>query len=193
MWRNTRETYGLTAILFHWSIAGLFLCELLLGYSTQVSDDRPALQFELYQWHKSIGFLILVLAVPRLAWALLSVRPHALAGSTRLEEIAARAVHLALLALTILVPLAGWAIASASPLRIPSYAFNWVVIPNLPLTPSDALETFWSRIHALLAYTAGILALVHAAAAIHHHFRLRDGTLVRMLRSSPGKGSHPLT
>lgn len=185
-WRNDRRSYGLIAILFHWLVAILFLCQLPLGYLTQVAGSRPALQFSLYQWHKSIGFLILALAWARLAWSLGSAKPAAPAGISRLERAAARLAHAGLLAATILVPLTGWLVASASPLRIPSFVFNLVVIPPLPVTPSAALETFWSNAHAVLAYAAGILALAHALAALRHHLLLRDNTLRRML--TPGRG-----
>ncbi|KXF76647.1 cytochrome B [Paramesorhizobium deserti] len=182
MWRNTDESYGWVTILFHWAIAILFLCQIPLGYLTQATENRPALQFELYQWHKSIGFLVLALAVPRLIWVLLTVKPRPLPKTTRLEAIAARTAHLVLLLLTVLVPLAGWAVASASPLRIPSYVFNLVVIPPLPFTPSERQEIFWSNVHAVLAYGGGMIALVHILAALRHHILLRDATLIRMLR-----------
>lgn len=181
MLRNTGRSYGTPAILLHWTIALLFLGQIALGFLAQAMADRPRLQFDLYQWHKSFGFLVLALAVPRLVWSLSGTRPAPLAGVPRWQAAAARATHLALLALTVAVPLAGWAIASTSPLRIPSFAFDLVLVPDLPLSRSDAMEAFWSRAHALLAYGAGLLALAHAGAALHHHFRRRDATLLRML------------
>jgi cytochrome b561 len=39
--------------------------------------------------------------------------------------------------------------------------------------------------HALLANTVVIVAALHAAFALYHHFILRDGVLRRMLRSPP--------
>ncbi|MET3794183.1 cytochrome b [Aquamicrobium terrae] len=182
MWRNTQAGYGLAAQVLHWLIALLFACQLALGYLTQASADDPALQFRLYQWHKSLGFLILALALLRLGWWAIGIRPAPAGHMGRLERLAAYAAHSLLLGLTIVVPLAGWAVVSASPLAIPSYAFDLVVIPNLPLAASDAAEAFWSRVHALLAYGTGLLALGHALAALHHHFLRRDDTLRRMVR-----------
>lgn len=182
MLRNDTHSYGLVSILFHWVIAALFLCQLPLGYLTQAAQDQPALQFELYQWHKSLGFLILAIAVPRLVWAAINVRPALPDTLTATEKHAAHAAHLALYAATVLVPLAGWAVASSSPLRIPSYAFNLVVIPHLPLPVSNGAEAFWSSIHAFLAYASGFIAAVHILAALRHHFHFRDNTLSRMLR-----------
>ena len=183
MLRNTRASYGALARAFHWTVALLFLGQIALGYLTQATADRPRLQFDLYQWHKSFGFLVLALALARLAWSLVSVRPLPVGGVPRWEAAAARAVHLLLLALTVAVPLAGWMIASTSPLRIPSFLFDLVVVPDLPLARSEAMEAFWSRMHAILAYGAGGLALAHAGAAIQHHVMRADATLARMLGS----------
>ncbi|MGB3900139.1 MAG: cytochrome b [Mesorhizobium sp.] len=181
MLRNSRASYGTVAIALHWAIALLFFGQIALGYLMQAAADRPRLQFNLFQWHKSFGFLVLGLALARLAWSFAGTRPQPVPSRPRWEAVAARAVHFLLLALTIAVPLAGWAIASTSPLKIPSYAFDLVVVPDLPLARSDAMEAFWSQAHALLAYGAGLLALAHAGAALHHHAARKDATLTRML------------
>lgn len=183
MWRNNGHSYGAVAIVLHWTIAVLFVGQIALGYLTQATSDRPRLQFELYQWHKSFGFLVLALALLRVGWSFAGPKPRPVPNVPPWKEMTSRTVHGLLLVLTILVPLTGWAIASSSPLRIPSFAFNLVVIPDLPLERSDALEALWSQGHALLAYAAGLLALMHAGAALHHHFVLKDGTLTRMLRA----------
>lgn len=180
MLRNTGDSYGKVAIAFHWTIALFFFGQIALGYLTQAAAD-PRLQFDLYQWHKSFGFLILALALLRLAWVFSGVWPRPVPGVTRGEAVIARATHILLLALTIAVPVTGWIIASTSLLRIPSFFFNLVVIPDLPLARSDAVEALWSRTHALVAYGAGLLALAHAGAAIHHHIIRKNATLARML------------
>lgn len=181
MLRNSRTTYGLVAIVLHWTIAVLFFGQIVLGYLTQATESNPRLRFDLYQWHKSFGFLVLVFVVLRLVWSLSNARPLPLTGTPRWEAVIARTAHLLLLALTLAVPVAGWMIASTSPLKIPSFVFDLVLVPDLPAARSDALEAFWSRAHALLAYGAGLLVLAHAGAAIHHHMLRRDDTFLRML------------
>jgi cytochrome b561 len=181
MLRNTANSYGLVSILFHWIIAALFLCQMPLGYLTQATRNQPALQFELYQWHKSVGFLILLLGGIRLVWALINPKPALTADLSDAERKAARIAHLSLHLLTVLVPLAGWAVVSTSPLQIPSYAFNLVVVPNLPLQISSYAEGVWSSIHGFLAYGAAFIAAVHILAALRHHFHFRDETLIRIL------------
>jgi cytochrome b561 len=105
--RNTLDSYGMAAIAFHWSIALLFFGQIALGYLTQAVASRPRLQFDLYQWHKSFGFLILVLALSRGILALSGVRPRPVSGMRQWEAVAARAAHVMLLALTVIVPLTG--------------------------------------------------------------------------------------
>jgi cytochrome b561 len=185
--RNSHTSYGTVAIVLHWTIALLFSGQIALGFLTQAVADRPRLQFDLYQWHKSFGFLLLALAMTRFAWSLSGIRPLPLAEMPRWEAAAARTAHRLLLTLTVIVPFAGWMIASTSPLHIPSFAFDLVLVPDLPLERSDAIEAFWSRTHATLAYGAALLALAHAGAAIHHHLIRGDHTLVRMLGARVGR------
>lgn len=182
---SRHRAYGPVSISFHWAIAILFLGQILLGFSMERVKSM-ALQFELIQWHKSFGFLILALAVLRLCWRIVAGAPAADASLGRIERLAAATVQGALLALTLIVPLAGWALASTSTLGIPSFVFDLVLIPPLPLTPSAEAEAFWREAHELLAYSALLLAAGHAAAALRHHFLLRDGVLGRMV---PGLGA----
>ncbi|MDS7595013.1 cytochrome b [Agrobacterium tumefaciens] len=176
-----KKAYGPFSIILHWIIAVLICCLLALGYAMTRPDIDPALQFSLFQWHKSFGMLVLALTIIRGLHRVLSppVAPVAELGTT--ERFASAVVHRCLLVLAIAVPFAGWAIASVSPLAIPTFLFNLYVVPDLPLTRSDMAETLWSNVHATLAYMLLGLVLLHAAAAIYHHMWKRDAVLLRML------------
>jgi cytochrome b561 len=180
LWRNSPTSFGWVAIAFHWTIALLFLAQLALGYLMS-RDIDPVLQFNLFQYHKSIGFLVLALAAPRFIWSIFSRKPRALDGEGMASRLAARSAHAALLFLTLAVPLAGWAVASTSPLQIPSYVFDLVVVPGLPMAISDQAEAFWTEVHATLAYLAAVIVVLHVAAALWHHFVRKDPTLRRMI------------
>ena len=179
-WRNSETTYGRLSIILHWTIALLFVAQLVLGYAMSREGVDPALQFQLFQYHKSIGFVVLALAIPRLAWSILNKKPRLPGPSNGFARIAAHIAHTALLSLTIAVPLAGWAVASTSPLQIPSYVFDIVVVPGLPLEISDRSEALWTGVHETLAFLAAAIVVLHAAAALWHHFILQDLTLKRM-------------
>lgn len=188
MWRNTETTYGFVAQLLHWLIACLFIVQIGLGFLTQATGSDPALEFTLYQWHKSLGFAIFGLALIRVFWFVTSIHPMPYKNTNWLEVMLAGGAHRMLLAMTILVPLTGWAVVSSSPLDIPSYVFDLFVMPNLPLTVSDADEAFWSWLHATLVYGTIAIVMLHVIAALYHHLIRRDGTLRRMV-SFPSRSS----
>ncbi|MGA6113140.1 cytochrome b [Agrobacterium radiobacter] len=109
-------------------------------------------------------------------WSAFSRKPQPVDGEGPVSRFAARAAHVALLFLTLAVPLAGWAVALTAPLQIPSYVFDLVVVPGLPLAISDQAEAFWTEVHATLAYLAVAIVFLHVTAALWHHFIRKDST-----------------
>ncbi|HSG95789.1 MAG TPA: cytochrome b [Afifellaceae bacterium] len=181
MLRNTETGYGLVAIIFHWTIAALFIGQVALGLiMTRLPDDEPA-KFGLYQWHKSFGLLILLLALVRLAWRLINRVPNLPEGMTAWEQRAARLAHVFLYAAIVLVPVTGWAFVSSSPLGIPTFAFYLIVVPHLPVPVSEAAETVLQGVHTNLALLSAAVAILHIGAALRHHFIRKDAVLRRMI------------
>jgi cytochrome b561 len=58
--------------------------------------------------------------------------------------------------------------------------FGLVQLPDL-VAPDRDLKHLFEEIHETLAATLIVLALLHVAAALKHHFMDRDGLLQRML------------
>lgn len=180
MIRNSRQAYGLVAIVLHWLIALLIIGQLVFGtLMVRIADQR--LSFELIQWHKSFGFLTLALVLVRLAWRVVSPLPAYPATLPSWEIRSARAVHRLFYVLMLALPLSGWALVSVSILAIPTFAFYLFVIPHLPLGVSEVSENFWDAAHRLLGYAMMVLVTIHVAAALRHEFWLRNGLLRRML------------
>ncbi|EUC01340.1 Di-heme cytochrome, transmembrane [Rhizobium sp. CF080] len=179
--RRPADGYDPIAIVLHWLIATLIVGLLVLGFVMTRQSIDPALQFSLFQWHKSFGMLALLLAAVRLIHSLTVMRVTPVEGLSALERLSADAVHYLLMILAVVVPVAGWMIASVSPLEIPTFAFNLVVIPHLPVPKSDAAEALWTTIHAVLAYSTLALVLLHSGAALYHHYVRHDDALTRML------------
>ncbi len=186
--RNTETRYGWAAILLHWLIAVLFIGQFVLGLAMErISSQRTA--FELIQWHKSFGFLLLGLVFIRIGWRLGSVRPALPETVAPFERRTAPLVHALLYAAQLAIPLSGWALVSVSMLEVPSVPFDLFVMPNLPLAASDNAEAFWSAAHEWLAWTGMALVALHVAAALRHHFLLHDTVLARMIAPAPGDSS----
>ena len=161
----------------HWLIALIFIGQFALGFvMVRIESQRTA--FELIQLHKSFGFLLLGLIILRIAWRLGNAAPALPRSVGALERRTAPLAHFALYAFQLALPLSGWALVSVSMLEIPSMPFNLFVMPNLPLAMSDAAENFWAAAHWYLAYAGIALVVLHALAALRHHFWLRDSVLV---------------
>ena len=180
---NSTTRYGWAAILLHWLIAIIFIGQFGLGFvMVRLTSQRTA--FELIQLHKSFGFLLLGLVVLRIAWRLGNAAPVLPRSVGALERRTAPLAHLVLYAFQLALPLSGWALVSVSMLEIPSMPFNLFVMPNLPLAESDASESFWTSAHWYLAYAGIGLVVLHLAAALRHHFWLKDAVLTRMIMPS---------
>ncbi|WP_027053783.1 cytochrome b [Mesorhizobium erdmanii] len=180
---NTTTRYGWATIILHWLIGIIFIGQFALGFIMVRTESQRA-AFELIQLHKSLGFLLLGLIILRVAWRLGNSAPPLPASVGALERRTAPLAHLALYALQIALPLSGWALVSVSTLEIPTMPFDLFVMPNLPLVESDAAESFWAAAHWYLAYAGIALVVLHVAAALRHHFRLRDNVLTRMITPS---------
>ena len=107
---NTATRYGLVARLFHWTIAILVLANIVLGllgkFTPRAGDTVAFLQI-LYSAHKTIGVMVLSLAVLRVVWAISQPRPVPLHPERRIETFAAETVHWVLYAAIFVLPLSG--------------------------------------------------------------------------------------
>lgn len=191
MLRNTSTGYGRIAIAFHWIMALLILFMLGLGLYMTSLPPTDQTTFQLYQLHKSVGFIVLGLGAFRLAWRLVNPSPALPDSMTSLEKVAAHLGHAGLYALIFSLPVTGWFMVSASPWGIPTIFFNVWPIPHLPvpafLGTQEHAESFFKVLHEYGAYLLIALLLVHVAAAFKHHFISRDETLKRMLSTAPAQ------
>ena len=184
---DPQQRYATTAVLLHWTIAALLAALLGLGWWMTRLPPGGELQFMLYQVHKSLGITVLLLSLLRLVRRLLVPSPPLPRAMPRWARGAARCVQGALLALTLAIPLTGWALVSASRLAIPTVLFGVLPWPDLPgigrLGPATrhGLEPVLAQAHATLAWAMAALALLHAGAAIFHHALRGDRVLRRML------------
>src|SRR5881396_4383322 len=89
MLRNTADSWGAPAKLFHWLMAALIIAQIALGVMAASWRVSPA-KIELFFWHKSTGMLILALVALRLLWRLANPTPLLPPGMAAWERAAAR-------------------------------------------------------------------------------------------------------
>lgn len=175
--RNSETKYGAIAQLFHWVIVVLVVTQFVLAQRAD-SLPRGLALLQTLALHKSVGITIFALALLRLLWRWMNPVPPMPSSSPRWQQIASRISHIALYALLLLMPLFGWLMSSAR-----NFPVSWFGIATLPdlIAPSEKAYKFFHEGHELLAKVLFVLALVHIAAALKHHFIDRDDVLLRML------------
>lgn len=111
--KNTSTRYGVITKTFHWVMALLVILMLMLGlYMTDVTEMATKLM--LYNRHKSLGVLVLLLAMGRIGWHLYSRRPDFVASLKSYEKAGAHVLHMLLYVCMVGMPLSGWLMSSAA-------------------------------------------------------------------------------
>jgi cytochrome b561 len=176
--------YGAVAQTFHWLIAALIFVMLGLGY---YMEDLPlgTRKLQLYGIHKSIGITIAMLAALRLLWRLFHPPPPLPDSMKPWERKAAGVVHALLYLMLFAQPLIGFLQSNAA--NFPVVLWGFVVLPPL-IGPDEPLGETLIVVHTIGGNFLAILVIGHIAAALRHHFVLKDDVLRRML---PGAATPP--
>ena len=175
-------TYSIPTRLIHWLTALLVPVTFALGPEDLDEMPHPELDTGL-QLHETLGLVVILLTVLRLLWAVIDKRPEAVTAP-RWMQMMSKAVQGALYLLLLAVPataivgtwLEGDALSLLGGLAV-----------NSPLMTAKARGDSLLDLHPLLADALLWLAGLHAAAALFHHYVLKDSVLRSMLLSDSGK------
>jgi cytochrome b561 len=169
--------YTAVAQALHWLVAALVMTMFGLGWY-MAGLPLSQRKFDLFQLHKSLGLTVFVLVALRLAWRLSHPPPPLPARLPAWERAAARATHALFYGLLLAQPLIGFVQSNAAnfPLVL------WGVLPLPALIGTDeALGETLVTVHQAVAAVLLALIVLHVAAALRHHFLLKDDVLRRML------------
>ena len=169
--------YGSAAMALHWLTAVLVLAAFVMGpggaekqvYSAARDFDR--------QVHEALGLTVFGLTLLRLAWRALAPAPQ-LPPIPRWMKLASKTVQGLLYALLVATP--ATAIAGA---WLEGHPLTLGILGNIPppIAEAHAIGQTIAEIHPYLGDAVIWLAGFHAAAALFHHFYLRDEVLASML------------
>lgn len=188
---NTHDRYGLIAQALHWTVAGLFIGSYAsVYYRHWFTQPATPPNLGALQLHLAFGLTAAVFISIRVAWKLISaVQPDDVPGGSRLEHAAARAMHVVLYGLMIVMPVTGYIGTGAD-----ANVFGLVTIPQFRETPVfawmsqtfglswEALEAPVDAIHLFIGGNLlWILIGLHIGAALFHHLIRRDAVLARMV------------
>lgn len=178
---NSNSRYGAIPRAVHWLTALFVIAGFLLG---QFGDDLPKgppRDFGLLV-HMTLGQCVAALVLFRLLWRVANPPPPPERTPLgRLLEIAARISHFTMYALLFAVPFLGIVVQLKRGNPLPIFGL-WEVQAPWPVDRATARAVL--SFHRTLADALLILAGIHSAAALVHHWIWRDRTLTRML---PGK------
>ena len=178
---STPSRYHAAAIILHWIMAVAFLLMLASGLAMANLEIEKSLKFQMYQWHKSLGVLLLLAFFLRLAIRLSTQQPPWPVSMKPLERKTAHAGHMVLYVWMIALPLTGWAIVSASIYGLPTIVFGWFEWPHIPgIFGNEDLEEIAEDTHSFLAYCFILFIAGHIAAVIKHAFIDHENLLPRI-------------
>lgn len=176
--QSSTRRYDLFSVLLHWSIAvftialftsGLWMVDL--GYYDDWYYLAP-------WWHKGIGVITAGLIVIRWLWALRRQTPPDINTTPFWQHAIARLVHALLNFSVIALFVTGYLIVTAKGDGLE--VFDWLTLPAL-IQDQSGWSDFVGSLHLWAGWFIIALALLHALAALKHHFLDKDATLKRML------------
>jgi cytochrome b561 len=176
-----QRRWSAATVALHWLSAVLVIALIGLGWFMVHGEISAAAKFDLYQLHKSLGFVSLALLLARLAARILRASPAPPVAMPPWEQRLAGSAHAAFYVLLLAAGLSGWLLVSAALIPIPTRFFDLFIIPNL-VNVDAALAARMILVHWALSRLIIVLLIVHVAAALKHHFIDRDDVLARMVR-----------
>ena len=169
--KSTNTHYGTVAVSIHWLSAGLIVALLALGFRASDTLD-PVAKASILQIHAVLGVTILLLTLSRIVWWRLDAKPSAIGDGPRWQELSAKAVHVLFYIVIIGMAASGigmFALSGAAPIVFGGEGN----LPDFNLYPPRVP-------HGIGARAMIILLVLHAGAALYHHFIKRDAMLRRM-------------
>ncbi len=180
--QTTPQTYGKASIAIHWLTLALLACVYAAIELRELFPKGSEIREGLKSWHFMLGLLVLLVVLVRIVARATGGTPPITPAPPRAQLLAGRMLHLVLYALMLGMPLAGWAMLSALGKPIPFFGLE---LPAL-VAPDKALAGQIKEWHTTAGAVGYWLIGFHAAAALFHHYWLKDDTLRRMMPGRSG-------
>ena len=162
---STKLHYGAVAQAFHWVTVVLLATAWLVAHG----GSRPL--------HETLGFAVFVIVAARLLWRAFDRQP-AHDSLSPAVALGSKLVHWLLYAMLLAIPATAIAGSWIEGHAITIYGLGQI---GPYLAQSRQLGHQIMEVHQLLANAIVVVAGLHAAAALFHHFFIRDGVLRAML------------
>ena len=176
------DGYPPTSKLLHWLVAACVLTTLPVALlMVRVGEGR--MQNTLYNFHKSLGVLILVLMLLRLINRIVVGAPAPEPSIERWQKALSSAVHGLLYVLLLAMPIVGYVANSAY--GAPTPFFGLFNLPTLVGENQDLAKQLFT-LHRWTGFVVILLVGMHIGGALFHFVIRRDNVLHRMLPRALG-------
>lgn len=170
------QRYPAVLRTLHWLIVALVIAQFAVAW-TMPGIHRGTPPVGLVGWHLSIGTVILAVMLVRLGWRMTHAIPPVPTTLPPGVRVLSRTTHYLLYTLLIVLPLLGWANASARGWTI--RLFDTMPMPALLARGSDVGMAL-GDVHATIATVLLAVIALHVSGALYHALVLRDGTIRRI-------------
>ena len=172
-----RLRYDRVAAWLHWGIGVLLLMEIAFGLLLdEIAPRGTPARAGVINLHKSVGIVIGLLVVVRIAWRFAHAPPPWPATMSVRRQRAAHVGHVVLYACMVVAPLAGYLGSNFSKHGV--RFFGWVLAPWGPDWP--AAYSLLVGLHDASTYLLLALTIGHVAMALKHAVIERDGIFARI-------------
>ncbi|NNM51372.1 MAG: cytochrome b [Pseudomonadales bacterium] len=169
--------YDSITIVLHWLTAGLIIVMFALAELWDFLPHGSAPKKAMQSLHISLGILLTLVLVVRLGWRF--TQGTKIAPVTKdIKEIAAIAMQHSLYLLLVIQIVLGYLFRWA---QAESFMFFGLFPVQFATLKDRALAHSLGNYHDIVGWTLIVLAGLHAAAALMHHYVLKDDVLNRML------------
>ncbi len=162
----------------HWLTALGMFAILPLAWVMTNAQGGSHVQETAYNWHKTIGLIVLLITVFRIAWRFFDPPPPYPARVAAWDHALARTAYWLFFAVMIWMPVTGFLDSAYD--GYPIKLFNFISTPEI-FPKNQAKADFYARLHDLGQWPVYALIVLHLAAVAFHLIWWRDGVLNRML------------
>ena len=168
------EIYARVTIRLHWATAALVSILWLMGRTIGFMPRGP-LRIDMWSLHILLGAALACVLVARIVWRATNGQKFPSSDHSTLD-LFARAVHWLLYLLLAAVVVLGV-------INVFTHAFPLFNMWRFPKIGEADLRKTINHWHDLVANIIMAVALLHATAALLHHYVIKDSVLRRMLPS----------
>ena len=160
--------YSNATVAFHWITVTLVLLQAYLGFRFGWSEPGPDRDY-VFLWHKTVGVVILLLTLARLAYRLKNPPPPFPPELRAWERILAVWNHRLFYTLLIAMPIVGFVAVSGYANGPTTPLLGGIEVPVIPGVSREAGDLA-GEAHEIAAFLLVALILLHLGAALKHQF-----------------------